>query len=83
MPNTEEMEIRLPINALPSYNYVISFIISRTNIEVRGHLINDDIWHNGIPSDPLDIGGAGSGVILGKWNTNNDWADVDLPGDDL
>lgn len=83
VPNTEEMEIRLPINALPSYNYIISFIISRTNVEVRGHLITDDIWNDGIPSDPLDIGGAGSGVVLGKWNTNNDWTDVELPGEDL
>ena len=83
VPNTEEMEINLPINALPSYNYIISFIISRTNVEVRGHLIADEIWHNGIPSNPLDIGGAGSGIVLGKWNINNDWTNVELPGEDL
>lgn len=79
---TEAMEIRLPVNALPSHNYQISFIISRTNVEVRAHVNNK--WQGSeIPSVPLEIGGAGGGILLGNWNINSDWGNVDLPGDDL
>lgn len=78
----EAMEIRLPVNALPSHNYQISFIISRTNVEVRAHVINK--WQGSeISPIPLEIGGAGGGILLGNWNVDSEWGNVDLPGEDL
>lgn len=80
--NSEEIEIRLPVNAQPSHNYLISFIISRTNVEVRAHIASK--WEGSdLPSIPLEIGGAGGGILLGNWNINSDWGNVDLPGGDI
>lgn len=73
--NRETMKLQLPVNAQPSYNYLISFIVSRTKVSVTSHVGN---WSEGIPETPLTIGGADGGILLGNWK--HTWNNVDLPG---
>lgn len=79
----EPLEISLPIKAQPSYRYLISFIVSRTNVEVRASVI--DNWKHTLPEYPQKIGDSAGTVLLGKWNTGteSDWGNADLGGEDL
>lgn len=66
-----ELPVRIPINAQPSINYLINLVIARSSVRV---IAAPTPWNSSdIPDTPIEVGGAGGGVLLGEWDLQGGW----------
>lgn len=69
--DVSELPVRIPINAKPSMNYLVSLVISRSSVKV---VAAPTSWNStDIPDTPIEVGGAGGGVLLGEWEFQGGW----------